>query len=64
MITLLILIIIFATLVHLTIFFYQKAIEKEKGIERERKPLVNHIFTDEHLQARRDKQAKKAQKLS
>lgn len=64
MITLLILIIIFATLVHLTIFFYQKAIEKEKGIQHKRKSLINHIFTDDYLQARRDKQAKKAQKLS
>lgn len=64
MVTLLILIIIFATLVHLTIFFYQKAIEKERGIQHEHKPLINHIFTDDYLQARRDKQAKKAQKLS
>ncbi|EUJ46200.1 hypothetical protein [Listeria fleischmannii] len=64
MITLLVLIIIFTALVHLTIFFWQKAIEKEKGIQHERKPLINHIFTDEYLQSRREKQTKKAQKLS
>ncbi|EUJ47987.1 hypothetical protein [Listeria fleischmannii] len=62
MVTLLIIFIIFTMLVHLTVFFYQKAIEKEKGIQHERKPLINHIFTDEFLQARREKQAKKVPK--
>lgn len=50
--------------IQVIVFSYQKAIEKEKGIQHERKPLINHIFTDEYLQARREKQAKKAQKLS
>lgn len=52
MIILLVLIIVFTILIHLTIFFYQKAIEKEKGIQHEHKPFTHYIFTDEYLQAR------------
>ncbi|EUJ53841.1 hypothetical protein [Listeria fleischmannii] len=48
--------------IQITVYAYFKAIEKEKGIQHERKPFINHIFTDEYLQARRDKQAKKALK--
>ncbi len=46
----------------LTVFSYQKAIEKEKGIERERKPFINYIFTNEYLQARHEKKMKKVTK--